>query len=207
MTYHLLQKSGNTKIDRSVCTTSIMPGPIEEGGSCVNCCNCWKTCYCHKSMWRPTVRGSWTYGYALAKNDPEAFTEQMIYELSHTRKDKARVHAAGDFFNARYVDAWHDIATVKNDKYFWTYTKAWDWSRAMNEALTRLDSLPNFNIVRSLYKGSINYGTDEYIHKLAEQIQSDGHQVFICPCGYRDVKCGKECTACAVYKYVLFLQH
>lgn len=200
-----LLKVGNAKLDKSILVFSLPPVK-----TCPNCDGCKNDCYALKS-WRqyPNVRDSWTFNYEVSQ-DSQKFIEAISSQLSHTRKTMVRVHASGDFYSIDYINAWYEIAKQFPNIKFWTYTKTRGYiSKEWDEALDRLESLDNFNIVDSMPCGRRNFGDVEYIETLSQEIENTtGEKPYICPCGTDDtIKCGKGCTACANCKYVLFHQH
>ena len=199
----LIQTRGNAKIDSSVCTYSHTPML-----TCPNCKECSGTCYAMKSYRQyPNVKKSWDSNFELSLYNPKTFVATAIQELKASKKAYCRIHVAGDFYSVDYINAWIEIASALPYMVFWTYTKA-GINAAMRAALEKLNSLPNVNIVNSYPLGRINYGSLDYIQELARELSAAGEKCFICPCGTDDnVKCGKSCHACSVYKYVLFKQH
>ncbi len=199
-----LMTCGNAKIDKSVLLFSIPP--IK---TCLNCKDCAKNCYANKAYrLYPTVKAAWDRNLEISK-DSKLFIELISQQIETSKKAYVRVHQSGDFYSVEYINAWYEIAKKHSGVMFWTYTKVFNYSPEFNEALKRLNELDNFNIVESLPLDKINFGDDNYIQELKQEI-SDTLQAdaFICPCGRDDsIKCGVNCHACAHCKYVLFKKH
>lgn len=200
----VLQMTGNHKIDNSIATYS-----MTMYKTCLNCSTCAGQCYAAKSYRQySNVRESWDKNYQLSKYAPELFKARIIAELKKSRKQYCRIHVSGDFYSADYTRLWIDICKACPDVKFFTYTKVDESLPEIYAAVTELDSLPNCHIVKSLYKGKRNFGSMEYIGALKSEITAAGHSCHICGCGIEEgVKCGRDCTACAKYDYVLFLEH
>ena len=116
-----------------------------------------------------------------------------------------RIHAAGDFFSAEYVDAWITIAENNPDVIFWTYTK-------FEYALKRFESVKNVFITPSLTPFGFNFGKCKYILETREKLLAMGKRVHVCACGTEYQKhcsdCSHGCKSIGIdTDYVLFIEH
>lgn len=152
--------------------------------SCPNCVTCAKTCYANLAYrLYPTCKARWDYNFHLAQTDIPALEAGISGELRQTRKPFVRIHVSGDFFSQDYVDMWERIIQAFPNKRFYAYTKAYplfDFSR--------LESLPNMNLINSFINGKLNYGKKGYCAKL---IKDEGG--FPCPAVLHD---NVHCDTC-----------
>lgn len=208
--------AGNGKIDKSVLCQSIIP--------VLSCgCHC-KGCYavnCCIGAHGDNVTLSWYRWYFIEKYFSEVYFKKVRYELAHTSKDTVRLHESGDFMNESDAAAWLTIMKEYPGIRFYTYTKC------NYKAVAEMKKLANCNIVNSLPCNKINYGSPEYIARLAAEIIASGKEVHICACGTAAEKeynkahkrtkenksgdnskyCGGVCKACAYCENVLFYEH
>jgi hypothetical protein len=96
-----------------------------------------------------TRRLAWTTR-ALATG---RFVPVLIERISSLGEPYFRLHDAGDFFSAAYVEAWITIAAVLPDVRFWAPTHSWvvqghprPDGDPLLEALRRLNALPNATV-------------------------------------------------------------
>lgn len=188
--------SGNSKLDKNVLIFDLLA--VE---TCVNCSSCKASCYAIKAqrqyvgVYNKRMINTWLAFHAID------FLENKINEhLATSKKPYVRIHSAGDFINQDYINTWARIVKSNPSKKFYSYTKVdsiFDFSSLLENS--------NFNLVRSIVDGKRNYGTLEYITKLARQYNGR-----ICPYGINDkrpVHCGGNCTICMEKQHVFFLQH
>lgn len=131
----------------------------------------------------------------------------IIAQIEADKIKKIRIHAAGDFVSAEYVNMWTAIMVAFPDVIAWTYTK-----RTFDE-IEVFESLNNVNIVDSMWNGKINYGTCGHIISLYHEMKAAGLDPWICKCGLdktlpenEQVHCS-NCGHCFTHDYVLFLEH
>ncbi len=81
------------------------------------------------------------------------FAPTLIERIGSLGERYFRLHDAGDFFSAAYVDAWTTIARALPDVRFWAPTHSWaiqgrqrPGGDPLLEALRRLNSLPNVTV-------------------------------------------------------------
>jgi hypothetical protein len=124
----------------------------------------------------------------------------MLYSLP-----VVRIHSAGDLFNEDYLKFWLDIIQRNQDIHFYTYTKVLD-----NDTIDYYNQMyRNFNIVKSLINGKINYGDIEYIDSIAKTLEAEKKPYYICQYGFKDnhQTCMGNCTACLNCSNILFKKH
>jgi hypothetical protein len=100
-------------------------------------------CYAASAERFPAVRNHRWNNFEYMKNGG-------VPELPRDCK-AVRVHAAGDFFNQDYFDAWLDIAKKNNGIEFWAYTKS------LRYWVSRLDNIPSKFILTASYGGREDY--------------------------------------------------
>lgn len=124
----------------------------------------------------------------------------MLYSLP-----VVRIHASGDMFSEDYLRFWLDIIQQNQNINFYTYTKILD-----DNAINYWNSMyKNFNIVRSIINGRINFGDVEYIESIAKTLEANKKQYYICQYGFKDnhQTCMGSCTACLTCSNILFKKH
>ena len=170
--------------------------------ACPNHKDCAKTCYALKAQrlyW--TAAQSREDNFRVAKKDPDKLKHFLIATMSNHRYLVCRIHESGDFFNQEYVDMWYEVAKVLPNIKFYAYTKTrdlWDFSK--------LDSLPNVNIISSYLNGHLNYGPSTYVRSLANKFG-----LIVCPATAKSSgkKCNVDCKICQIKgtNNVIFVQH
>jgi hypothetical protein len=106
---------------------------------------CRRHCYACKGRFGfGAVKKSLEWKYKESqKND---FVERVNSELKRSKKNLVRVHAAGDFYSAEYINKWKAIAIANPDKKFRAYTKRVD----LKKELETLNKIPNFDVYESI---------------------------------------------------------
>lgn len=187
-------QAGNKKLSRDILIFNLPPGK-----SCLNCKECYKTCYARKAYRQyPNVKISWNYNLELAKNDPEKLFNSIVNQLKSTKKDIIRIHSSGDFFSQDYIDLWEKIIKSFPDKRFYVYTK-------VNKLLdfSNIRKLNNFNLIKSFIDGHLNYGSIDYCNKLVKN-----HGAFLCPATKgKGIRCGQDCNYCINNSRPVFIEH
>ena len=208
-----LLKEGNTKTGKSVYTFSLLPGTSEFSvvfngkdytvkGTCA--CDC-IGCYAKTGRYTcDNVICSMIINTYLVNNYIDFVKRCIMAQLECIGKGEIRIHAAGDF-NTRqpeeYAKMWLDIATANKNFIFWTYTK-------VKRFETLFDNVNNANIVKSIIPGiGVNFGNCEYIINAYFTLKEMGKKVYICKCGIDKNQHCENCRVCALYEYVLFIEH
>ena len=112
----------NTKLGGSIAQLN-MP----YGASCRKDAPCYKECYCnHGNMRFDKVRKSHMDKYEMYKRNPEAFFEQISYELDMTPFKFFRWHASGDIVDAKYLELMCKLARRHKGTRFLCYTKKYE---------------------------------------------------------------------------------
>ena len=202
--------NGNKKIGKGAYHFSILPGTafytvilfgIEYivKGTCA--CNC-TGCYAQTGNYRfPSVKNSLALRTLLVRNDLDFVKRAIMAQIKADNIKICRIHAAGDFDSIAYANIWHDIAKAFSGTVFWTYTK-------VKACENLFDDLSNANIVKSIIPGrGFNFGKCAYIIALYNELKSKGYKVYICECGFNDTRKCTDCCKCALYDFVLFLEH
>src|SRR5262249_51175469 len=73
------------------------------------------------------------------------FPERMIREVRRRRVGVVRIHAAGDFYDARYIRSWVRIARNCPGVTFYAYTRSWRLP-GLRAELDELAVLPNVRL-------------------------------------------------------------
>lgn len=187
-------QAGNKKLSRDILIFNLPPGK-----SCLNCKECYKTCYARKAYKQyPNVKISWNYNLELAKNDPEKLFNSIVNQLKSTKKNIIRIHSSGDFFSQDYIDLWEKIIKSFPDKRFYVYTK-------VNKLLdfSNIRKLNNFNLIKSFIDGYLNYGSIDYCNNLVKN-----HGAFLCPATKgKGIRCGQDCNYCINNSRPVFIEH
>lgn len=208
-----LLKEGNTKTGKAVYTWSLLPGTgsyiinirgikFLVSGTCT--CNC-DGCYAKTGFYKmENVIQSTGINTYLVNNHMDYVQHAISAQLETIGSGEIRIHAAGDFNtkNAdKYVKMWVEIIAAFPSFRFWTYTKIKKYEHAF-------DHLINGNIVKSIIPNiGVNYGHCDYLINTYYTLQSIGHSVYICKCGFDNGQHCERCSVCASYDFVLFLEH
>lgn len=175
------------------------------GGTCnCNCPGCYAQtgCYTFFSTRVSLARKTFLVRFFLAWVE-----RALLAQIAADKIKLCRIHAAGDFFSAAYVNMWSRIAAAYPDTVFWTYTKQMDQAD-MLPALAAFDAMPNCNIVKSVVDGyGFNFGHADYIIAVYHALKAAGKSVYICRCGIDKNQHCNDCHHCATAEYVLFLEH
>lgn len=202
--------NGNKKIGKGVYHWSMLPTnqifsivirEIEYKlmGTCA--CYC-KGCYAMSGRYvMDSVKKSLAVKTWLAYNALDFVERAIMAQIVADKIKIVRVHVAGDFFSADYVNMWKRIAQANPEVCFWTYTK-------VSAAETEFDDVANFNVVKSVIPGKgYNFGHCDYLIGCYEFLRNLGKSVYICRCGVDDAQHCVNCRGCTSHDYVLFLEH
>lgn len=202
--------NGNKKLGKGVYTWSMLPTnkayAFDVNGvtfdTCGTCpCHC-EGCYATKGKYNcPSVIQSMGMKTIIARRDIEFMQRAIMAQIRADGIKICRIHAAGDFFNVEYINAWRRIIAECNTTVFWSYTK----NAAAEKAF---DDLSNVNIVKSIIPGiGFNFGHCDYIIMAYNALKAAGKNVHICRCGIDDMQHCNNCTACSKNDFVLFVEH
>jgi len=186
---------GNSKLDKTILCFAISPVV-----SCLNCSQCAKKCYARKPYLRWTnVKSAWDRNFSMAKDGSFFLALSRQIRASRTCKT-VRIHVAGDFFSAEYIEQWSAIVSLFPAVKFYAYTKVW---HLFPEQLSKLNNKPNCNIINSIVEdGGVNFGDD----KRVEELKNFGYSV--CPVEKNNkIICGKDCKVCITENKVAFKIH
>ena len=188
----IAMSKGNKKLDKKIKTFNL---PAIK--SCLNSGECAKFCYARKAEWLyPGTRDSRNRNWRLAKENTKLLKTLILKQIK--KEDVIRIHEAGDFISQDYIDMWTEIAKERPNNIFYGYTKVFSMFD-----FTKLQALPNVNIINSLPGGMKNFGKEEEITIRAKEMG-----VPLCPCKKgNDVHCGVDCSICWTEPVVLFIQH
>ncbi len=109
--------------------------------------------WCARRCYAKRVEKRWVHcvdAYAfnfLASLRPGAFVDSMLARIPPDLP-AFRIHVAGDFYAAFYVEAWRRICRRRPQTRFWAYTRSWTVP-AIRDALEALKQLPNVEIFAS----------------------------------------------------------
>lgn len=209
--YPLPLVNGNEKIGKGVWHASTLPGnevitfdhngvTYSECGTCPLTC---PGCYGLTGNFRySNVKYFLMQRTRFLKNYPALYFYVAMYQIKAENIKYIRVHATGDFIPGEAA-GWKTIFESMPYLKGWTYTKV-----NFNDEITALDSLDNFNIVKSIVPGcGFNFGHIDYILSVYDRLQSKGETPYICRCGIDKNQHCSNCTGCSRNKYVLFIEH
>lgn len=213
-----LVSKGNGKMGR------MMIWSIPAGDTCPGKSDlCFEACYARKNHFtHKTVITAYKQNYKASQN--VNFVNWMVEEINKRPEKLFRIHAAGDFYNAAYVDKWAEIAQSCPDVKFYCYTRSWRIPDIYG-ALLRFKKLPNVRIwfsidaetgvpkkkpkrIRYAYmqtgkKDSPTKSSDLVFrdHGLRRVVQKHINGVMVCPPenGVTDITC-EQCGYCWRYQ-------
>ena len=201
---------GNAKLGKGVWTFSLLPGtgfykamingsPVETKGTC--CCDC-VGCYAKTGFFNmPSVINSLVIKTALCRMCLDFVKRAIMAQIEADNIKLCRIHAAGEFFSAEYIELWQEVAKAFPACLFWSYTKN-------PEAKNMFNGFDNANIVPSIVAGfGYNFGKCGYIIDMYKALKEAGNKVYICRCGIDKNQHCNNCKGCPENEYVLFLEH
>lgn len=105
----------------------------------------------------PNTYNSRKHNTDLLKQANTVSAMSVLIQASLPNKaDIVRIHAAGDFFNQRYFDAWLNVAKVQPNRLFYAYTKALKfWVASKNK-------IPNNFVLTASYGGRYDHLISEH---------------------------------------------
>lgn len=210
-----LLKKGNSKTGKKVYTFSLLPGTafytstvngIEYTvkGTCIcDCLGCYAKTgrYVFDNVIRSMLINTW-----LVNNHLDFVKRALSSQIECLGRVEIRIHAAGDFNTTNsdeYATLWHDIIKKYSVSIYdgWTYTK-------IKKYESLFEDVQNANIVKSIIPGvGVNFGYCDYIISTYKLLKRLGKKVYICLCGIDPLKHCENCSVCALYEYVLFIEH
>jgi len=185
--------NGNFKLKR------ILVFDMPAVTTCLNSSKCQLSCYALKAQVQyPLTQLMRDTNLWLFENKPQLLKDLIKDQIRKSSYPTVRLHSSGDFLSQDYIDFWTEIVAEFPNKNFYAYTKV---DKMLN--FDTIETLPNFNLISSFIEGRLNYGSMDYIMRMAEKYNS-----FICPATISsDVKCGKDCNYCVTQKNVVFKIH
>lgn len=128
---------GNTKLGDEIYCFSIPSGKTCPGKTKA----CSEVCYASKGFYHMSnVQESLQDNWKATKR--ASFVSKMVAEIRGRHIQLVRIHVAGDFYNAAYVNKWVEIAKQCPDTVFYAYTRSWRIVD-MQEPLKQLAALKN----------------------------------------------------------------
>lgn len=138
-------QGGNSKLGVGIHSWSIPARATCPGKSKL----CDARCYAAQGFFRmPTVEAAHAANEAFSRT-PE-FVPWMIGEIRNHRATVVRLHVAGDFYDAEYVDKWYEIIKACRTVTFYAYTRSW----------SELDILPQLMRISNLVNLCLWFSTD-----------------------------------------------
>ena len=103
-----------------------------------------ESCYAQRGRWvfsrvKEALHRNWQ-----ASRD-SFFAERMIREVRRRKVRVVRIHASGDFYDARYIRCWSQIARNCCKVTFYAYTRSWRLP-GLRVELEHLAALPNVKL-------------------------------------------------------------
>jgi hypothetical protein len=130
---------GNDKIGQSIFAFNL-PAVDTCPGRSAAC----SACYAQRGRWSfPKVRAALRRNWEASRHP--FFAERMIREIRRRRVGVVRIHAAGDFYDARYVRSWVQVARNCPWVTFYAYTRSWRLP-GLRAELEELAALPNVRL-------------------------------------------------------------
>lgn len=209
--YPLPLVEGNDKIG-NVWHASTLPTDktfnIELGGENVSVCGTCPThcegCYGTKGNYQrfPAIYQLLGLRTLFLKKYPDIYFKVAVFQIIAENIQLIRLHATGDFIRGE-ASGWYNIFKALPNVKGWTYTKC-----KFTKEIKALDSLDNFNIVKSIIKGcGFNFGHIDYLLKTYNRLTDEGKKPYICRCGIDKTQHCDNCKGCASNEYVLFIEH
>lgn len=203
--------NGNEKLGKGVWTWSTLPTngtisavmengeSISEKGTCpCSCPGCYATSGCYQFN---STKVSLAIKTILSRQHLDFVKRAIIAQIKADGIRLVRIHAAGDFFSAEYIEMWQEIVSECKETAFWSYTKN-------PEAEKAFDEFSNCNIVKSVIHGfGFNFGKCGYILSVYHALKEQGKPVYICRCGIDKNQHCVNCKGCSKNEYVLFIEH
>ena len=101
-------------------------------------------CYAQRGRWVfPKVQAALRRNWEASRHP--FFAERMIREVRRRRAGVVRIHASGDFYDARYVRSWARVARNCPWVTFYAYTRSWQLP-GLRAELVGLAALPNVRL-------------------------------------------------------------
>lgn len=140
-----LKTGTNSKLGKSIASFNLPPITTCPGRTKL----CESFCYATKGFYGfSSVKKS--LGDSKTKAEDSGFVTAVNGQLARSRKTKAvRIHAAGDFYSVKYVEAWTAIAKANPEVRFWAYTRSWRLAKFL-PSLKALSDLPNVQVWASM---------------------------------------------------------
>lgn len=130
----LIQPPGGTKTGPAIWTWSIPAGATCPGETPT----CGADCYAKKYLFKVnSERHAWNLDQAEGPD----FERRILAEITAGDIETIRLHVAGDFYSAAYVEKWARIARKAPRTRFVTYTRSWG-DPAILPALKRFGRIP-----------------------------------------------------------------
>jgi ribosomal protein S12 len=131
---------GNTKLGTTIYSFNLPALDTCPGKSAV----CIILCYATKRRFKSgLVRAA--HSRNLDEAQAAGFFEEMIAEIKSKKPKTVRIHAAGDFFNVRYIKAWIKVIRAFPHITFYAYTRSWIIPQLLTH-LKVMAALPNFDM-------------------------------------------------------------
>lgn len=110
----------NSKLGRLIWNWSIpaiqtCPGSTE---ACRTACYATQGHYYHAGVRKCHLRN-------LAATGRASFVSYMVAVIEHSRATVVRIHCAGDFYSAEYIQKWKEIIDALPGVRFYAYTRSW----------------------------------------------------------------------------------
>jgi len=135
----------NTKLGNLLHSWSMTAGTVSRGGTCPGeSAICSELCYASRGFFRmPSVEATHRRNRLFSLTDD--FVPWMLSKMIVDNVRVLRIHVAGDFYNAEYVDKWHKIVQRARRVIFFAYTRSWR-EEEIFPALARLAGEPNMHM-------------------------------------------------------------
>lgn len=142
----MLFRKGNSKLGKNVGVWSLQAIKTCPGSSEA----CRAVCYATDNFFRMPTHTR-LYQKNLRRSKSSKFVEEAVKEIHKKKLHILRIHVAGDFYDADYVEKWAQIVKQCPQTRFYAYTRSWVVP-AIKPALRKLSKLPNMQLWLSFDK-------------------------------------------------------
>lgn len=187
--------------NRKYMDTPVVSYALPPWRTCLQAC---PGCYARKGFYLlPSVRKKMEANFnflstASTTTIVDVLTREIQYWIPRGKRF-FRLHHAGDFFNQQYVSAIAETFIANPNVVGFAYTKRRDLE------FGKLESLPNFVLIRSNLYGPVNYFVLDEAIEFARRTGA-----HLCQC-HLGIRCGIECRYCmtktAEQQGVVFVAH
>jgi hypothetical protein len=120
---------------------------------------CSSVCYADKGYFKFHEK---IYNNNYEQSKHPDFIKTAIKDLKNIKPKIVRIHVAGDFYDADYIEKWMQIVKACPEIKFYCYTRSWSIPELRNK-LEHLRQLPNIHLWYS-----VDYDNAKFLEQLDE---------------------------------------